>query len=390
MKKLIMVSLVIVLTVGMVLGGCAAPTAAPAPAPKPAPAPEQPGKYVVIEPKIPEAPPKAPAVAPEKVYKLIYSDWGPPFIDIGIRAKEWQQVLYERTGGRLVVDGYWSEALLRRDDTIRGVSAGLADIVLYVLGSNPGIHKINRVIDLPGTGMPGQIAMRDIYNALYAKYPEFQEEYGNTFPIFMRGLPAEHMHTTDKFHLVKTPDDLAGLKTYANPLWADQFGKKGASVINVSVMEWYTSLERNLTQGMLIHWLAIYSFGLTELLKYHAIIGEGGSGMQTFGYIMNRESYENLPPDIQKIFMDTQMEWVEISLHEDDPATLAAGEALAKELGNEVYYLTEEEQQQWFDLAQPIHEDWIAEREAEGYTNAREIYNDMMQMIKVYKEKGHL
>jgi TRAP-type C4-dicarboxylate transport system substrate-binding protein len=206
----------------------------------------------------------------------------------------------------------------------------------------------------------------------------------------MRGLPAEHIHTTDKFHLVKTPEDLAGLKTYANPLWADQLDMMGASVINVSVMEMYTSLERNLIQGMFVHWLFTYSFGITELMKYHAVCGEGGTGMQTFGYIMNRDSFEELPADLQKIFMDTQMEWMWYSLNEDDPATLAAGEAMAKELGNEVYYMTEAEQQKWVDFAKPIHDIWIADMEKEGYSNAREIYNDMMQMVKTYKEKGSL
>ena len=157
MKKLVLISLAIILVAGTVLASCAEEAApGPAPAPAPAPAPEQPGKYVVIEPKIPEAPVKEPTVAPEKVYRLRYSDWGPPFIDLGVRAKEWIQVLYERSGGRLEVEGFWSESLLKRPDTIRGCQAGIADIVLYVLGAVPGIHKINRVIDLPGTGMPGQ------------------------------------------------------------------------------------------------------------------------------------------------------------------------------------------------------------------------------------------
>jgi TRAP-type C4-dicarboxylate transport system substrate-binding protein len=393
LKKFVLVMMILVLLVGTVLSACAEEAEEPAPAPAPAPRePEQPGKYVVIEPKIPERPAKPPEVEPEKVYKLKYSDWGPPFIDLGVRAKEWIQVLYERSDGRLVVDGYWSESLLRRPDTIRGCEAGLADIVLYVLGACPGVHNINRVIDLPGTGMPGQIAMHHIYNALYEKYPEFEEEYTktNTFPLFMRGLPAEHIHTTDKFHLVKTPEDIAGLKTYANALWADQFDKMGAAAMQPAVMEWYTSLERNLIQGFFIHWLSIYSFGLTELCKYHSICGEGGTGMQTFGYIMNRDSFEQLPADLQKIFLDTQDEWMWYSLNEDDPATIAAGEAYAKELGNEVYYMTEAEQQAWVDFAQPIHEQWIADREKEGYDNARDIYNDMMDLIETWKEKGSL
>jgi TRAP-type C4-dicarboxylate transport system substrate-binding protein len=155
-------------------------------------------------------------------------------------------------------------------------------------------------------------------------------------------------------------------------------------------MEMYTSLQTNLIQGMFVHWLFTFSFGLTELFKYHAVCGESGTGMQTFGYIMNKDSFNELPPDLQKIFLDTQMEWMWYSLNEDDPATLAAGEQLAKDIGNEVYYMTEEEQQVWVDFALPIHEEWIAEREKEGYTRAREIYNDMIQMVATYKAKGSL
>jgi TRAP-type C4-dicarboxylate transport system substrate-binding protein len=386
-KKIIMISLVIVLLAGLILSSCAEETAEPTPQ-QTTPQQEQPtepsghvSRYLAIEPKPVE---KTERPEPEKVYKLRYSDWGPPFIDIGVRAQEWIAAIEERTEGRIHIDGYWSESLMKADDTFRGVEAGIADIALYVLGGSPGVHQINRVIDLPGTGIPTQAAQRDIYLKLRAKYPELDAEYGKAFPLFMRGLPAEHIHTTGKFHLVRTPDDLAGLKTYANALWTEQLDSKGASINNVAVMEQYTSLERGLIQGMFVHWLFIYSFGLTELMKYHAVVGEGGLGMQTFGYIMNRESYAQLPDDLKKIFMDTTDEWAELALTEDDPTTIAAGIALAEELGNEVAYLTDAEIAEWYEFAKPIHEQWIADSEAAGFTNARAIYDDMMQMIAEY------
>ncbi|OGO44518.1 MAG: hypothetical protein A2Z05_01000 [Chloroflexi bacterium RBG_16_60_22] len=386
MKKLILISLVVILLVGTVLAGCAkqaAPSPAPAPA-APAPKPAEQGKFIVIEPSIPAAPAPKPAVAPAKVYKLRFNDWGPAQIDIGVRAQEWAKVIEDRSGGRIEIDTFFTESLLKRADTYRGTEAGLADVALYVLGANPGIHQINRVIDLPGTGIPGQIAQQEIYEKLRAKYPEMLKEYGNVFPLIMRGLPAEHIHTTGKFRLVRVPADAAGLKTYANALWSDALGSIGVAIVNPAVMDWYLSLDRNLIQGMFIHWLAIYSFGLTELMKYHTLIGESGAGMQTFGYIMNKDSFAELPADLQKIVLDTSTEWFS-KYREDDPKTIQAGIDLAKKLGNQVVTLTPEEQQQWLDLAKPIHEKWIADSEKAGYANARAIYNDMMAMVKEYK-----
>ena len=319
------------------------------------------------------------------VYYLKYSDWGPEFWDIGVRAQEWIAAIEERTDGRVIITGYWSESLLKRMDTYQGVEDGLADIALYVLGGNPGVHLLNRVIDLPGTGMPSERAQMEIYQALRDRYPELDEEYGNAFPLRMIGLPPTHIHTTDKFHLVRTPEDLAGLKLYANPLqWTEQMDALGAAVIDVSPMEWYTSLDTNLIQGMLIHWNAIYDTGMTELFQYHAVIGEGGADIATIGWIMNRDSFEALPEEFQNIILESALEWNEVSI-QDSVNTGIEGRAYAESLGHEVVDLTPAEIQQWLDLAKPVHEKWIADCEAAGFDNAREIYDYMMELIAEYK-----
>jgi len=390
MKKLILVSILIMVLVSTALVGCGAKTTAPAPAqaPQVIPSPQQQtGKFLAIEPKV------APAPAPEptgKVYKLRYNDWGPAFIDLGVRAREMAQLVNERTGGHVEIECYFAESLLKRADTYRGLEAGLADMALYVLGTNGGVHQINRVIDLPGNGVPGQTAQRDIYYKLMELYPEMAKEYGNGYPMVNRGLPAEHIHTTDKFKQVITPDDIAGLKTYANPLWSKQFESKGAAVISVPVMEWYTSLERNLTQGMFIHWLVMYSFGINELIKYHTIVGESGLGMQSITFLFNRDSMAALPPEYAEIIRQAFIEWNDAALAVDDPVTIQAGIDQAKEYGNTIVELTPAQQQVWFDFAKPIHEQWIADSEKAGYSNAREIYNTMMDLVEEYKTKGHL
>jgi TRAP-type C4-dicarboxylate transport system substrate-binding protein len=324
-----------------------------------------------------------PAKEPD-VYHLKYSDWGPEFWDIGVRALEWMDVVKERTEGRVQIEGYFSESLLKSADTYRGVEEGLADIALYVIGANY-VLQLNRVIDLPGTGIPGERAYMEIYQKLRDKYPELEEEYGNVFPLRMIGLPAEHIHTTAKFHLVRTPEDMAGIKTYANALWTEQLDTVGAAVMEVFPMDWYTSLDTNLIQGMVIHWNAVYDSGLTELFQYHAVVGASGTGAQVIGWIMNRDSFNQLPSDIQQIILDTALEFNEPSL-QDSINTGIEGRAYAESLGHEVVDLTPAEIQLWLDLAKPIHEKWIADTEAAGFDNAREIYDYMMGLVAEYYE----
>jgi hypothetical protein len=70
---------------------------------------------------------------------------------------------------------------------------------------------------------------------------------------------------------------------------------------------------------------------------------------------------------------------------EDDPKTINASIEQAKMNGANIVELNQDQLQQWLDLAKPIHEQWIAESEAAGFTNARAIYNDMMAMIPEYE-----
>jgi len=331
-----------------------------------------------------EPEPEAPALDPAKVYNLKYIDWGPEFWDLGVRAKEWIAEVERLTNGKVLIEAYFAASLVSRLDTYRALETGVADIALYVLGGNPGVHQLNRVIDLPGTGIPDERAQMEIYNKLRDKYPELEEEYGNVMVLRMMGLPPEHIHTTDKFKQVITPEDLAGLKTYANQLWEEQIGAYGGAIVSPSPMEWYTSLDTNLIQGMFIHWNAVYDSGLLELFKYHTVVGEGGMGMQTIGWIMNRDSFNQLPAEYRKIILESAEEWQEPSLA-DSVNTAREGRAAAIEMGHEVVDLTPEQQHVWLDLAAPIHEQWIAESEAAGFDNARDIYDDLMGMVEEYK-----
>ena len=102
------------------------------------------------------------------------------------------------------------------------------------------------------------------------------------------------------------------------------------------------------------------------------------------GWVMNRDSFNQLPTEYRNIILQTAEEWQEPSIA-DSVNTAKEGRQAAIDMGHEVVDLTPAQQQVWLDLAKTIHEQWIAESEDAGFGNAREIYNDMMDMVQDYK-----
>jgi TRAP-type C4-dicarboxylate transport system substrate-binding protein len=99
--------------------------------------------------------------------------------------------------------------------------------------------------------------------------------------------------------------------------------------------------------------------------------------------IMNRNKFNSLPPDIQKIFLDNrefaQQDWLRMAIEE----TKMGRDAIAKRGGNFIT-LTPEEIKLWRDALLPIREEWIKRQESKGWP-ARAFMDEMLRLIKQYR-----
>lgn len=384
MKKLFFVSLMIVLAVGLIFGGCAEPAPAPAPAPTPAPTPA-PAPAPAPTPAPAPSPAPTPAPTPAKVFNLKFNDWGPSGIGIGKLHSEAAKLIEERTDGNVKITCYFGQALLNYPDTYRGISSGIADISLYVIGATPGTHVINEVINLPFMGLPDMDGGAKVFADLRQKYPEFDEENAKSGTMWLdaRMMAAYQLHLVDK--PAKVPEDLAGMKVIAGAAYTDMLNSVGAVRLQMGPPDWYMSLERGLAQAQFLHWAAVYEFATTELFKYHTQFGTGGTGMGAIGFLVNLDTWNKLPPEYQKIMQDTYI-WVNEESIVWDKGVVEAGKKLAKESGQTITELTPEEIKPWADLMESYHEQWITDAEAKGWTRAREIYNETRRLAAEYSK----
>jgi TRAP-type C4-dicarboxylate transport system substrate-binding protein len=98
-----------------------------------------------------------------KVIDLKFNDRGPPGIGIGKIHQQAAKLIEERTNGRVKVNCYFSQSLLKYPDTFRGVSSGITDISLYV--TQP-IHEVNRILGMPFSGLPNMVKSSKIFKEM--------------------------------------------------------------------------------------------------------------------------------------------------------------------------------------------------------------------------------
>jgi TRAP-type C4-dicarboxylate transport system substrate-binding protein len=365
MKKYLLVPMVIVVLVALVLGGCAAP----APAPAPVPTPEPP-----------------PTPAPPEVITLRYGNQNPEMgWDATNASKPMLQKIEDATGGKVKFETYFGSTLYAPPAAWESVKSGIVDVAWTWAGFKPGVTTLADVVALPFMPFKSAKQASGILWKLYEKFPSISEQYNKENKIlFLWASSPYFLITTDK--QVKTMDDLKGMviRVGGGPP-TDQMTMLGAVPKGVGMPGTYEALQKGDIDGMAIPAEAFYSFRQYEVAQYitwvelHSVY---------FAYAMNWDTWNGLPADVQEDIMSVGgLEASEFYGYNMFDTALGAALEAATEKGYTLheYTLPDEEVSKWSELAgEPLWKQWVADREAEGYTEAQEILDTTLELIKTY------
>lgn len=267
----------------------------------------------------------------------------------------------------------------------RGVQGGIADIGWYTVGEGPGLFELNRMALLPFLGWKSLMQACTIYYEITSEgspLPAFRDEFINAgvIPYNCVMMPPMQLVTTSK--AVRVPEDISGMKLYAIGDMIEVISQVGAAPVEMGPEEWYMSLERGVIEGLFLHYGAIGDLGLTELVKYNTIFGESGCYMSPIAYIFNTDSWNSLPPDLQKLFKDTEP-WLFDETNRIHAEDVVRSMNAGRDLGQTFIELTPEEIEPWAELAKPIHKARIEKLEAAGVPGG-ELFEGLMKMIAEY------
>jgi len=345
-NKILLGLLVTIIVLTMVFSGCAktepapepTPTPTPTPAPEPAPSPEEPIKLTLS-------------------YYMGTKAW----LHTGV-FEPWKQQVEEATDGRVIIELFPGGALGKAQDHYDMVANGIADIGWSLESYTPGRFPLSSISELPymfnSVTDAGRAKMM-----LFDEFPEYQAEYKDTHMLALSATSWMELGMRDK--LVKVPSDLNGTTLrVSGDVQGSYVGLAGGSEVGIPMAEVYSSVETGVVDGLITDAGIFLGFKLCEVAPYTTIINGFAGGMFT---VMNQDTWDSLPPDIQDIF-NNEVGGIHLTdLHSSaKEAHIAAGLKYMEANSKEYYIPTEAELNEWKALSTPVYEEWIKTMEDQG------------------------
>jgi len=295
--------------------------------------------------------------------------------------------LESRSNGSFKVTVYWSGSLIPIPEIPRGFAAGSATFGNLPTPNYPDVLPLNcRIVELPYLGLRDPVESSEIWMQLYDEFPQMAEELAqfNMMAIAATTLGVYDLHFTDK-NPVRKPSDMSGRQIVPyKPEMLPMFERYNAAGSYIPPGQIYEALERGVVGGYINNWAFMGWFGLSDLINQHVKLGEYGAFHEYNVLVLNKEFYDSLPADLQKLWYDIFRTERGFEKMWNDTADLVAREKeYAEKKGNLVIDLTPAEQKVWQDEVGDVHTLVINEINAQrGDTVATDIYNRACEIIK--------
>lgn len=279
----------------------------------------------------------------------------------------WADNVEKDSGGRIKIDRYATMSLGGTPPgLIDDVADGIADIGWTVVGYTPNRFPTTEVFELPFMVSDA----REASCAYWKMYDEHMKD-GEFSDYKMIGT---WVHGPGMFHTnapVVEPSDLQGMKIRGGSVLVNELlTAVGATPVGMPVPAVSEALSKGVIDGTTIPWEVTPALKVPELVYNHTEFSGKYLYTLTFVLVMNKDKYENMPADLQKIIDDNS--GLNFSVFAGGTQADADGPArqIAVDLGNDIITLDADQTQPWLDLAQPIWGNWTATMDGKGMDGA--------------------
>ncbi|MFT6022089.1 MAG: TRAP-type C4-dicarboxylate transport system substrate-binding protein [Ascidiaceihabitans sp.] len=296
----------------------------------------------------------------------------------------WAKNVMEASDGRIKIDSYPSMQLGGKPPELMDQAIdGVADIVWTVVGYTPGRYPSTEVFELPfmmtdsGAG-PVSRAYWEMFET-HMKDTEFKDVH--ILGTWVHGPGMIHSNKE-----VKTPEDMAGLKIRGGSRSINGLlSKLGATPVGMPVPAVPEGLSKGVIDGTTIPWEVTAALKVPELVSNHTEFEGVSLYTLTFVLAMNKDKYESLPADLQKVIDDNS--GLEFSVFAGTTQEASDGPArqLAVDRGNNIVTVSGADVDAWRAAAQPIYDEWVADMNSKG-KDGQALIDEARALIAKYSE----
>ncbi len=304
------------------------------------------------------------SIAGADVIKLKLANYFPPVHMNSVMLGKWADELNKKLAGKVEITQYTGGTLLTAPKIAPGVLTGIADIGFSHCSYTRGRFPVMEIMELP-IGFPSPWIAGHVSNDFYDKFKP--KEWDAFHPIMFSTSPVNVLQSLNK--PVKALEDIKGMKLRGPGRIGDIARALGAVPMPIEIVDTYEALRRGVVEGNFGPLEQLKGFKIGEVEKYVTASWKIGS-VFSFYVIMNKNKWNSLPADVQKIITDySKGEFLDQWLVEWNRIDIEGGDWFKKQ-GGQIIPISDAESARWVKAAQPVIADFKKDMTAKGYKAA--------------------
>jgi TRAP-type transport system periplasmic protein len=287
----------------------------------------------------------------------------PPTDPIQVNVWEpWVEEVREATGGTVNIEIHAGGALAPAPQVYENTVAGAQDLGWTMPGYTPGRFPITQIIEAP-FAFENAVNGTEVAWELWEAFEEFQDEYGDVEVLSLWAMDTGDLFTREQ--PVETLEDLSGLTIRSPaPLQSEALEAMGASAVSMPGPDIYDAVERGVIDGYKLANSATRVFDLGATTGYRTVCN---CYTGAFVLVMNQGAFEQLSDAQREVLQDLTGPDLAMQLAaEHDAMADEVADSYWPDNGVESVELSSDEFDRWFEAVQPVYDQWVEEREAEG------------------------
>ena len=271
---------------------------------------------------------------------------------------EWTKEIEKRTNGTVKITIFPGGTLTPADKCYDGVVRGISDFGNADLAYTRGRFPLTEVFYLP-LGIKSALVATRMVNEFYAKFQP--KELDETKIMFFICHGPGLVHTKKP---VRSLEELKGMKIRSTGMSTKIVLALGATPVAMPMGDAYDALSRGVTEGIVCPYEALYGWKLGEVIK-STTEDYPCAYFSAFFITMNKDKWNALPPDIQKIIESVNREYIDKAGKAWDEID-KQGKDFTVKLGNQIIPLSKEEGEKWTKAVKPLLDEYVTAMKAKG------------------------
>jgi len=204
----------------------------------------------------------------------------------------------------------WKEAyggqLYKMNATLTSVGSGIADIGWVFANLEPAKMPLAQFATVTPFATGDVRTILEVVNEMNEKVPALKAEWDRNNLVFLgaSGVDTYHLFTKTP---ISTYADLNGKKISAPGAVGTWLRGSGAVPVDGSLTSYYTDIQTGLSEGTISISTGILPNKIYEVAPYVTTVDIGA--LYNGGMAMNKDSFNALPPEVQKIVKDVGLEY---------------------------------------------------------------------------------